>query len=63
MPARCLSQCSPVVGRYNLIMWLRSSEVRNQRCPMCRRRPTVLPVAFGTGDGFVQYTEDVCAAS
>lgn len=49
--------------RYNLIMWLRSSEVRNQRCPMCRRRPSVVPVTYGTGDGFVQYTEDVCAAS
>ncbi|XP_043228300.1 2-oxoglutarate and iron-dependent oxygenase domain-containing protein 2-like [Amphibalanus amphitrite] len=49
--------------RYNLIMWLRSSEVRNQRCPMCRRRPNILPVTFGTGDGFVQFTEDVCAAT
>jgi len=48
--------------RYNLIIWLRSSEVRNQRCPMCRRRPSVLPLTYGTGDGFVQYAEDVCAA-
>ncbi|XP_037092926.1 2-oxoglutarate and iron-dependent oxygenase domain-containing protein 2-like isoform X2 [Pollicipes pollicipes] len=49
--------------RYNLILWLRSSRVRNQRCPMCRRRPAIVPVSYGTGDGFVQYTEDVCATS
>ncbi|GFS98513.1 2-oxoglutarate and iron-dependent oxygenase domain-containing protein 2 [Nephila pilipes] len=37
--------------RQNLIIWLRSSSVRNKLCPMCNSRPTLSP-SFGYGDGF-----------
>jgi len=38
--------------RTNLIMWLRSSFLRNQKCPMCGQLPDLEPVMHGQGDGF-----------
>jgi len=38
--------------RYNLIIWMRSSSLRNQLCPMCNQTPSLIPVQYGTGDGF-----------
>ncbi|XP_068750350.1 2-oxoglutarate and iron-dependent oxygenase domain-containing protein 2-like [Montipora capricornis] len=38
--------------RINLIIWMRSSTVRNRLCPMCNRIPRLTPCAWGTGDGF-----------
>ncbi|NXK94921.1 OGFD2 protein, partial [Formicarius rufipectus] len=53
--------------RWNLIMWMRSSAVRNRRCPMCNSTPRLV-AAEGFGDGFtgapedaVPGTVDVCA--
>ena len=37
--------------RCNLIVWMRSSRVRNARCPMCEGVPDLLQVA-GLDDGF-----------
>ena len=37
--------------RWNLIIWMRSSEKRNKICPMCQTRPEKIPVPF-YGDGF-----------
>ena len=48
--------------RYNLIVWLRSSAVRNQQCPMCDEKPELVP-ATGFGDGFTQDTVEVCGLS
>ena len=39
--------------RVNLVMWMRSSAVRNVMCPMCKKTPNLEPVEFGWGDGFV----------
>lgn len=38
--------------RYNLIVWLRSSRIRNQLCPMCNEKPKIKAVENGFGDGF-----------
>ena len=39
--------------RWNLILWLRSSEHRNRTCPMCGEKPDLSEVASGSyGDGF-----------
>ncbi|XP_042297711.1 2-oxoglutarate and iron-dependent oxygenase domain-containing protein 2 isoform X3 [Sceloporus undulatus] len=53
--------------RWNLIIWMRSSAVRNQLCPMCNREPELVE-AEGFGDGFTSSldggqsdTVDVCA--
>ncbi|XP_058672787.1 2-oxoglutarate and iron-dependent oxygenase domain-containing protein 2 [Ammospiza caudacuta] len=51
--------------RWNLIVWMRSSAVRNRLCPMCRRKPELVP-AEGFGDGFTEGQEQpetvsVCA--
>ncbi|RMC05750.1 hypothetical protein DUI87_17293 [Hirundo rustica rustica] len=54
--------------RWNLIVWMRSSAIRNQLCPMCRRKPELVE-AEGFGDGFTEplreeeapQTVDVCA--
>lgn len=40
--------------RWNLILWLRSSEVRNALCPMCNEKPDLEEVESGTGDGFTR---------
>ena len=45
--------------RYNLIMWLRSSEIRNSLCPMCDTKPTLIETV-GFGDGFTQDHVNVC---
>ncbi|KAM6423470.1 2-oxoglutarate and iron-dependent oxygenase domain-containing protein 2 isoform 2-T2 [Liasis olivaceus] len=39
--------------RRNLIIWMRSSAVRNQLCPMCNREPDLIE-AEGFGDGFTR---------
>lgn len=54
---------SPITSgeRYNLIIWMRSSAVRNACCPMCFEEPDLVPTV-GFGDGFTKQTEtvDVC---
>ncbi|XP_077532335.1 2-oxoglutarate and iron-dependent oxygenase domain-containing protein 2-like isoform X2 [Haemaphysalis longicornis] len=37
--------------RVNLVLWLRSSELRNRRCPLCAQPPSLV-AADGYGDGF-----------
>nr|XP_021388492.1 2-oxoglutarate and iron-dependent oxygenase domain-containing protein 2 isoform X2 [Lonchura striata domestica] len=39
--------------RWNLIVWMRCSAVRNQLCPMCHRKPQLVE-AEGFGDGFTE---------
>ena len=39
--------------RDNLILWMRSSSVRNSQCPMCHRAPKLVPFE-GFGEGFVR---------
>ncbi|XP_074493144.1 2-oxoglutarate and iron-dependent oxygenase domain-containing protein 2 isoform X1 [Sebastes fasciatus] len=39
--------------RWNLIIWMRASQERNQLCPMCNRRPTLV-AGEGFADGFTQ---------
>lgn len=46
--------------RYNLIMWMRSSSVRNQKCPMCDKLPDLVPTE-GDGDGFTLPDVEICA--
>ncbi|XP_007539853.1 2-oxoglutarate and iron-dependent oxygenase domain-containing protein 2 isoform X1 [Erinaceus europaeus] len=49
--------------RWNLVVWLRASTVRNHLCPMCLREPELVEDA-GFGDGFTREepdTVDVCA--
>ncbi len=39
--------------RWNLILWMRSSERRNTTCPMCNESPDLEEVPGGSyGDGF-----------
>jgi hypothetical protein len=38
--------------RVNLVMWMRSSSVRNLKCPMCGKIPDLEPVERGWGEGF-----------
>ena len=47
--------------RVNLIIWMRSSSVRNQQCPMCGAPPTLVH-SEGYGDGFIAEgsTEENC---
>ncbi|XP_054568764.1 2-oxoglutarate and iron-dependent oxygenase domain-containing protein 2 isoform X2 [Eptesicus fuscus] len=48
--------------RWNLIVWLRASAVRNRLCPMCCRKPDLVDDE-GFGDGFTREeptTVDVC---
>ncbi|XP_041347458.1 2-oxoglutarate and iron-dependent oxygenase domain-containing protein 2-like isoform X2 [Gigantopelta aegis] len=47
--------------RYNLIIWMRSSRVRNQLCPMCDSPPELVETV-GFGDGFTNgdHVVDVC---
>ncbi|XP_077015811.1 2-oxoglutarate and iron-dependent oxygenase domain-containing protein 2 isoform X2 [Tamandua tetradactyla] len=49
--------------RWNLVIWLRASAVRNRLCPMCCRKPDLVEDE-GYGDGFTceePTTVDVCA--
>ena len=39
--------------RYNLIMWMRASSVRNSLCPRCGESPSLVP-SRGYGDGFTR---------
>uniref|UniRef100_A0A1X7TKU4 Fe2OG dioxygenase domain-containing protein n=1 Tax=Amphimedon queenslandica TaxID=400682 RepID=A0A1X7TKU4_AMPQE len=39
--------------RYNIIVWMRSSSVRNKLCPRCDQSPTLIPFE-GYGDGFTK---------
>lgn len=48
--------------RQNLIVWMRSSGVRNTACPMCDRKPSLVETD-GRGDGFTMKEVDVCSAS
>lgn len=48
--------------RYNLIIWLRSSSIRNALCPMCHRKPDLIK-SGGYGDGFTSPTVNVCSTS
>ena len=41
--------------RYNLIVWMRASSVRNKLCPMCDTPPQLV-VTEGPGDGFTSRT-------
>lgn len=47
-------------ARYNLIIWMRASSVRNKKCPMCDSEPDLEPT-LGFGGGFTQETVDVCS--
>ncbi|XP_072372375.1 2-oxoglutarate and iron-dependent oxygenase domain-containing protein 2 isoform X2 [Scyliorhinus torazame] len=44
--------------RWNLIIWMRSSPVRNELCPMCDRKPELVE-AVGFGDGFTSQLSEV----
>ncbi|XP_078490040.1 2-oxoglutarate and iron-dependent oxygenase domain-containing protein 2-like isoform X2 [Ciona intestinalis] len=46
--------------RHNIIMWMRSSSVRNKLCPMCDDEPQLV-VQSGFGDGFTQDGPRFCA--
>ena len=48
--------------RINLIIWMRSSVVRDKLCPMCNRIPRLVPSFEGSGDGFTVNPVSVCAA-
>ncbi|XP_012704926.2 2-oxoglutarate and iron-dependent oxygenase domain-containing protein 2 isoform X1 [Fundulus heteroclitus] len=41
--------------RWNLIIWMRASQERNNLCPMCNRRPSLVE-GDGFADGFTDYT-------
>ncbi|KAM6377825.1 2-oxoglutarate and iron-dependent oxygenase domain-containing protein 2 isoform 3-T4 [Pluvialis apricaria] len=43
--------------RWNLIIWMRSSTIRNKLCPMCNQKPELVE-AEGFGDGFTEILED-----
>ncbi|NWI95281.1 OGFD2 protein, partial [Pitta sordida] len=43
--------------RWNLILWMRSSAIRNQLCPMCNSKPRLVE-AEGFGDGFTGALEE-----
>lgn len=43
--------------RVNLIVWMRSSSIRNRQCPMCGEPPSLVP-SEGYGDGFTAVTSD-----
>ena len=48
--------------RQNIIVWMRSSEIRNMCCPMCGKRPSVVKVV-GKGDGFAVPCVSLCSTS
>ena len=49
-------EASPIASgwRLNLIMWLRSSQVRNQMCPMCLEPPELVQIDSLAGEGFTK---------
>jgi len=46
--------------RYNLIIWMRASSVRNKKCPMCDCKPDLENVS-GFGAGFINQELNVCS--
>ena len=49
--------------RHNFIVWMRSSRVRNNRCPMCDQKPELVETV-GYGDGFKEPSSvDVCSVA
>uniref|UniRef100_H2XLF5 Uncharacterized protein n=1 Tax=Ciona intestinalis TaxID=7719 RepID=H2XLF5_CIOIN len=46
--------------RHNIIIWMRSSSVRNKLCPMCDDEPQLVEQS-GFGDGFTQDGPRFCA--
>jgi hypothetical protein len=48
--------------RHNIIIWIRSSEIRNKCCPMCARKPNLVKVA-GKSDGFTIPSVSICSTS
>jgi hypothetical protein len=41
--------------RYNLIIWMRSSQIRNEFCPMCKQKPkSLIESKSGFADGFTK---------
>lgn len=46
-------------SRENFIFWMRNSKIRNEKCPMCHRKPQLIP-AEDFGDGFTIPNLDVC---
>ncbi|XP_008292852.1 2-oxoglutarate and iron-dependent oxygenase domain-containing protein 2 [Stegastes partitus] len=48
--------------RWNLIIWMRASQERNQLCPMCNRRPS-LEEDEGFADGFTKQSEALMNSS
>lgn len=38
--------------RYNMIVWMRSSMIRNKLCPLCEEKPNLVQVSIA-GDGFL----------
>ena len=54
-PGSELHGAMPLSGnRTNLIIWFRSSSIRNELCPMCGEEPSLEAADVGdsTGDGF-----------
>ncbi|CAG5115391.1 unnamed protein product [Candidula unifasciata] len=51
--ARQLHSALPITSgqRYNMVIWMRSSSVRNHMCPMCGQCPSLVAVPFA-GEGF-----------
>ncbi len=48
--------------RQNIIVWMRSSEIRNKCCPMCGKKPNLVKVV-GKGDGFTIPSMSICSTS
>lgn len=51
-----IHQAMPITSgeRWNLIIWTRSSTIRQEKCPMCKSKPNLNPSPPGTyGDGFL----------
>ena len=48
--------------RYNLIIWMRSSAIRNCLCPMCGQIPQLMETE-GDGSGFTAETVNVCTVT
>ncbi|TNM90122.1 hypothetical protein fugu_004356 [Takifugu bimaculatus] len=48
--------------RWNLIIWMRASQVRNKLCPMCNKKP-VLMEGEGFADGFTKTCDATSDAS
>ena len=46
--------------RFNLIIWMRSSSIRNECCSMCNQIPDLIEVE-DDGAGFTMQKVDVCS--